>query len=137
MSSRNRFLGACLLVVCGAIALRGELAHWLQNIEANSVLEHALFRSMWMPGGEVVARRPPKGSQAELSKVIAASPAQSDLYSLRALEDEQVLDFTAAEADWKQYVERSADKAAAGMALADYYQRRLKPEEEIGALLAA
>jgi len=52
------------------------------------------------------------------------------LYFLRALEGEQQLDFTAAEADWKSFAEKSADKAAAQLSLADFYHRRLQPLEE-------
>ncbi|HSA91682.1 MAG TPA: hypothetical protein VLE48_01615, partial [Terriglobales bacterium] len=40
------------------------------------------------------------------------------------------------EADWKQYAQSSADKAAGNLALADFYHRRLKPREEIAALAA-
>ena len=53
------------------------------------------------------------------------------MYSLRALEDEQALDFPAAESDWKAYVDNSSDKSNAQLALADFYHRRLRPNEEI------
>src|SRR5208337_2272705 len=53
---------------------------------------------------------------------------------LRALEDEQQLDLTAAESDWKLYVETSVNKTAAQLALADFYQRRLRPQDEIAVL---
>ena len=45
------------------------------------------------------------------------------------------MDFSAAESDWKAYVEKSADKVAAQQALADFYHRRLRPQDEIAALL--
>ncbi len=60
-----------------------------------------------------------------------------NLYSLRALEDEQQLDFTAAEADWKKYTEVASDKGAARLALADFYHRRLRSRDEFNALVAA
>ena len=58
----------------------------------------------------------------------------ADLYSLRALEDEQQLDFAAAESDWKAYVENSSDKINAQLTLADFYHRRVRPSDEIKTL---
>ena len=66
-----------------------------------------------------------------------AQPGNAELYSLRALEDEQQLDFTAAEADCKQYVEKSSDKRSAELALADFYHQRLRPADEIKTLSPA
>ncbi len=82
-------------------------------------------------------RRPPKETRPELAKLIAATPNDAELYSLRALEAEQQLDFAAAEADWKKNIEVSKDRGAARVALADFYHRRLKPVEEFGALSLA
>jgi tetratricopeptide (TPR) repeat protein len=56
------------------------------------------------------------------------------LYSLRALEDEQQLDFKGAESDWKKYVEIASDRGAARIALADYYHRRLESQKEFDTL---
>ena len=61
-------------------------------------------------------RRPPAESVPALSEAIHAQPANAELYSLRALANEQKLDFDAAEADWKQNLEHARDKAAAGIA---------------------
>ena len=72
-------------------------------------------------------RRPPHETRPALTDLIKAQPRNADLYSLRALEDEQQLDFTAAEADWKAYVENSTDKISAQLALADFYHRRSGP----------
>ena len=66
--------------------------------------------------------------------MIKAQPRNAELYSLRALEDEQQLDFTAAESDWKAYVENSSDKISAQLALADFYHHRLRPADEIKTL---
>ncbi len=82
-------------------------------------------------------RRPPVETRAELSKLIASAPGDAELYSLRALEAEQQLDFAAAEADWKKYIEAAKDKGAARVALADYYHRRLQSNDELTALAMA
>ena len=49
-------------------------------------------------------------------------------------EDEQQLDFAGAENDWKKHVELATNKTAAGLSLADFYHRRLRPQDEIAAL---
>ncbi len=100
-------------------------------------MEAAFFRLMALPGGEVAFRRPPSETRAALGELLKKQPGDAGLYSLRALEDEQQLDFTAAEADWKSFVEKSADKPAALLSLADYYHRRLQPLDEIKALSGA
>ena len=92
---------------------------------------------MALPGGEVAFRRPPSETRPALGELLRKQPADAELYSLRALEDEQQLDFAAAEADWKSFAEKSADKLAAQLSLADFYHRRLQPLEEIKALSAA
>ncbi|MGH9668788.1 MAG: hypothetical protein ACRD3A_01575, partial [Terriglobales bacterium] len=74
---------------------------------------------------------------AALSQLISAAPSDAELLSLRALEDEQQLDFAAAEADWKQYAQSAKDPAAGRLALADFYHRRLRPQDEVQALTAA
>ena len=65
---------------------------------------------MSLPSGAVPFRRPPSETRPALGELIKAQPHNAELYSLRALEDEQQLDFTAAESDWKAYVENSSDK---------------------------
>ena len=116
------------------ISALGELPSWIRNIEANSAHEAVFFRTMSLPGGPVLFRRPPRETRSALSDLIKAQPQNSDLYSLRALEDEQYLDAVAAEADWKAYVDKAFDKINARMALADFYQRRLRPDDEIKTL---
>ena len=69
--------------------------------------------------------------------MIAAAPQDGELYSLRALEAEQQLDFSAAEADWKKCIELAKDRGAARVALADFYHRRLTSREEFDALSLA
>ena len=83
-------------------------------------MERAFFRMMPLPYGNVLFRRPPAETRPALGELIQQKPANAELYSLRALEDEQQLDFTAAESDWKLYVEKSANKTAAQLARADF-----------------
>ena len=135
-SSRRRWvaLTAFVLAIGCTISTLGELPSWIRNIEAKSALEAVFFRTMSLPGGPVLFRRPPRETRAALSDLIKAQPQNSALYSLRALEDEQHLDAVAAEADWKTYVDKSSDKINARMALADFYHRRLRPADEIKTL---
>src|SRR5713226_2266355 len=92
---------------------------------------------MALPGGEVAFRRPPGETRPALGELLKKQPGDAELYSLRALEDEQQLDFTAAEADWKSFAEKSMDKPTALLSLADFYHRRLQPLDEIKVLSAA
>ncbi|HEY6263795.1 MAG TPA: tetratricopeptide repeat protein [Candidatus Acidoferrum sp.] len=130
------FAGAVLpLVAAGwAVTARGALPYWILNVEAGTAIECAFFRMMALPYGNVLFRRPPAETRPALGELIQQKPAEAELYSLRGLEDEQQLDFAAAESDWKMYVEKSADKAAAQLALADFYHRRLRPQDEIAEL---
>ena len=113
------------------LAASGALPEWMVNVESKSALEGAFFRIMDMPGGAVLGRRPPAETRTALAELIQGKPNDAELYSLRALEDEQALDFAAAEADWKQYAQRAQDKAAANLAVADFYHRRVRPQDEI------
>jgi cellulose synthase operon protein C len=112
----------------------GELPSWIRNVEARSALESVFFRAMDVPGGEVLHRRPPSETRPALQSLITQQPKDAELYSLLALEDEQQLDFTAAEADWKRFVDASADKTNAELAIADFYHRRLRPQDELKVL---
>jgi tetratricopeptide (TPR) repeat protein len=110
------------------------LSRWLENAEAGSGVEKALYRLMKLPGGEALYRRSPREARPELTALINASKNSAALYSLRALEDEKALDFDAAERDWKSWAQQADDKAGANLDLADFYERRLKPQEELAAL---
>jgi tetratricopeptide (TPR) repeat protein len=127
-------------VVAGGIAVvwtasaLGELPGWIRNIEGKGPLEAVFFRKMTMPGGVVDFRRPPAETRPALSDLIKSQPRQAELYSLRALEDEQQLDFKAAEADWKSYVQAKQSAPDANLALADFYHRRSRPLDEIATL---
>ena len=118
----------------GTVSALGELPLWIRNVEAGTALEAVLFRMMSLPNGAVAFRRPPRETRPALTDLIKDQPHNSDLYSLRALEDEQAIDFSAAESDWKAYLDNSSDKSNAQLALADFYHRRLRPHEEIKTL---
>ena len=135
-SMRTRLLTSALvaIVVGSAAYAAGELPSWIRNIEAKSALEAVFFRLMSVPNAPILFRRPPRETRPALSEMIKAQPHNADLYSLRALEDEQQLDATAAESDWKAYVNTSSDKVNAELALADFYHRRLRPDDEIKTL---
>jgi cellulose synthase operon protein C len=116
------------------VSARATLPSWIRNVEAGSAIEAALFRTMSLPGGAVLFHRPPAETRPALGELIKAQPHNAELYSLRALEDEQQLDFMAAELDWKKNAENAVNKSAAEIALADFYRRRLRPLEEIQVL---
>jgi len=123
-----------VLAIGWTISARGELPSWIRNLEAASALEGVFFRMMSLPGGAVLFRRPPRETRPALAGLIQSQPGNADLYSLRALEDEQQLDVAAAESDWKSYVDHASDKTGAQLALADFYHRRLRPADEIKTL---
>jgi Tfp pilus assembly protein PilF len=132
---RRNFLAAA--AVAAAVAARGELADYIQRLELADRLQGVFFHSATLPGGAVLVRRPPAEARQALSLMITASPNEARLYELRAREAELLLDFTAAEADWKKHAGLVQDRAAGQIALADFYHRRLRPAEEIEALRAA
>jgi predicted Zn-dependent protease len=135
-SSRRGWLALTVFVVVigWTISVFGELPSWISNIEATSALQAVFFRVMSLPGGSAFFRRPPRETRPALTELIKSEPRNADLYSLRALEDEQQLDFAASASDWKSYVDTSSDKISAQLALADFYHRRLRPADEIRTL---
>jgi hypothetical protein len=126
-----------VLALGGFFAARAELTKWAEGINAGNRIGAVFFRNVLLPSGIIPVRRPPKETRPELTKLIVAAPNDAELYSLRALEDEQQLDFAAAEADWKKYADVAADKGAARLALADFYHRRLRSRDEFNVLIAA
>lgn len=131
-SRRTRlWLVAATLIAVSAVA---ELPSWVRNLEAGTAIEAAFFRMMSLPGGAIAFLRPPAETRPALGELIKADQHNAELYSLRAMEDEKQLDFIAAEADWKAYLNNSSDKATAELALADFYHRRVRPTDEIHTL---
>src|SRR5215472_5721307 len=120
-------LPAFVFAIVATLSALGELPAWIRNVESSSKLEAVFFRMMSVAHGAVAFRRPPRETRPELTNLIKTQPGNADLYSLRALEDEQQLDFTAAETDWKAYRAHSSDEINAQFALADFYHRRLRP----------
>ena len=138
-SSSRRHLRLAALVIFftgafGAVAALGELPSWIRNIDAGTALEGVFFRMMLLPNGAVAFRRPPQETRPALAELIKSQPRNAELYSLRAMEDEQQLDFIAAESDWRAYADNSSDKISAQLALAAFYHRRLRPADEIKTL---
>lgn len=111
-----------------------KLAAWLDDTVAGSPIEAALYRAMPLPGGDFLFRKPPQEAGAALERLTANAGSDATLWQLRALEDERALDFAAAERDWKTWVARSSDKPAAELDLANFYARRLRPQDELAAL---
>jgi len=127
-------LAVFLAALGGTVSALGALPSWIRNIDASSAGEAVFFRMMSLPNGAVAFRRPPRETRPALTDLIKTHPRNAELYSLRALEDEQQLDFSAAESDWKAYVENSSDKIGAQLALAGFYHQRLRPADEIKTL---
>ncbi|HKE07705.1 MAG TPA: hypothetical protein VKB48_07725 [Candidatus Acidoferrum sp.] len=131
---------AAAVIVLTSVGLvvraKGDLPAWVRNMEAKTGLERAFFRSMPLPYGEVLFRRPSAETRLALGELAEQQPTDADLYSLRAMEDEQQLDFAAAEKDWKLYVEKAKAKVPAQWDLANFYHRRLRPQDEIATLRA-
>lgn len=126
-----------LLVVVLVLSLftLGWMAVEWKNVESSSTIEAALYRLMPMPMAKVMGLRPPKEAVPLLGDLIQKQPT-AELYSLRAMNEEASLDFSAAESDWKKYVELSPDPGTSQFAVADFYHRRLRPTDEISALNA-
>ena len=110
--------------------MRANLSEWVQNLAIDTGLRGVFFRSMVLPYGAIDGRRPPSETRPALAERIAHSSKDAYLYRLRAGEDELALDFAAAESDWKSYAALAND----GIALADYYHRRLQTAQELAAL---
>jgi tetratricopeptide (TPR) repeat protein len=135
LKSGKWILIAAGLLLGGAWLMRGALEPWVQHIPSGPIIA-ALFRGVGMPGGSVPIRRPPAETRPALSRLISGAPRDAMLYRLRAQEGEGALDFTAAEADWKTYAQTAADPYAAQIELADFYHRRIRPRDELAALMA-
>jgi len=130
-------MGAVAVLLAGVgfvLQAEGDVPAWIRNVEANTSLEHAFFRAMPLPYGQVLFRRPPAETRPALSELVQQQSADAGLYSLRALEDEQQLDFVDAEKDWKLYADKAKDRISARWDLADFYHRRLRAQDEISLL---
>jgi hypothetical protein len=106
----------------------------MQHIVGASSVESALYRAMQLPAVQALYPRPPKEAATQLSQLIASAPGNAELYQLRARAEEQALDETTAEADWKLYVAHAPDPVATRLELANFYERRLMAPQEIAVL---
>jgi len=113
-----------VLLVSGLLA-----QEWVEHLPAGA-LQSVFFRPMTMPWGSVPGRRPPAEAIAELNKRVQTQPGRTELYRLRASEEELAQDFAGAQRDWTEYTRRSQDF----LSLADYFQRRADTQAELAAL---
>ena len=134
---RGAFLCAAVVVCACVLHAGAALPAWVQTVVGGSPIEAALFRMMEVPGMSVLYPRPPAEAVQGLNELVKKIPADVQLYVLRAHAEEESLDFVAAEKDWKAAVAHAQDVADAEMQLADFYHRRLRPKDEVDALLRA
>ena len=128
-------LGAALVVLAAlAAAVRADVPAWLRTIESFSPAEGALYQEMVLGGEHFLGRRPPKQALPLLDRAVQSSPDDLELHSLRAMEEEQALNFDAAERDWQFCAAHASDRAAALFQLADFYHRRMRFRDELQVL---
>ena len=135
-SSRKRLSPARTLassvLVLAAVSVGWAATEW-KRLVSGSAIESALYRLMPLPSAKVLGLRPPHEAVPLLSELMQKQPS-AELYSLRAMNEEAALNFIAAEADWKKNAETDKDRVATQLALADFYARRLRPQDEITTL---
>ena len=139
LSQRERkCLATSAIVVVLAITVYAETPSWVQWLPSASPALSVLYRTVSAPGGgSIPVRRPPKETAPELVALSSRNPSDAALITLTAREYEAQLDFTNAEARWKMLDAASSDRAAGPLALADYYHRRMQPQQELQALTTA
>ena len=132
----KRAAGPAVVMVCLAVfAAQAQLPEWVRFVESNSPLRDVFFQTVVLPSGPIAVERPPNQTHAALTLLLQGGTEDAGLYALRARESERWLDFVAAEKDWKEHASLVADPVGGQLALADFYHRRLRPQEEIDALL--
>ncbi len=120
-----KYFLSLLTLIALVVVGRAALPPWTADVLANSAVEAALFRSMNLPQGAILHVRPPAEARDALTHLIEGKPSP-ELYGLRAREEERAADYAAAEADWKR----------AGLTdLADFYERRNEPQQEVETIL--
>ena len=129
MKSGSKWAGIGFVLSVAGAAAHGELQEWVQHIPQGPMIA-VFFRSVPMPGGSLLIRRPPAETRPALGGLIGAKPKLASFWRLRAQEDEIALDFPAAEADWRKYAQLTSNYTA----LADYFHRREEGAKEIAAL---
>src|SRR5262249_51957627 len=133
----NRALLSVTLVSLLGVTVYAEAPSWVQWLPSNSPALAVLYRMVPSLGGQVAVRRPPRETAVQLAALSLKSPSDTEIIALTAREYEAQLDFTNAEARWKLLDSVSPDHAGSQIQLADYYHRRMQPEQELQALTAA
>ena len=133
----RRALLASPIFLFVALAARAEIPSWLQWLPASSAAANILYRAVPALGGSIPVRRPPRETAVHAGVESAKRPMDAELVTLTAREYEAQLDFVNAEDRWKLLTAISADRAGSQIALADYYHRRMQPQQELQALAAA
>src|SRR5437867_2929372 len=128
---------AVAFLVVFTFAAQAEIPAWVQWLPANSPALSILYRAFPTPAGPTSVRLPPRVTAPPLVLLAARNPLDAELVALSAQEFEAHLDFMQAEARWKLLEAVSADRAASRIALADYYHRRMQPQQELQALASA
>src|SRR5689334_10390579 len=95
-----------------------------------------LYRAVPSIGGSAPIRRPPRETTVNLAVESAKTPMDAELVAMTAREYEANLDFVNAEDRWKLLQSISPDRAGSQIALADYYHRRMQPQQELQTLTA-
>lgn len=127
-----------LLIAAGlAATLAADLPEWISTIEVRHKLEDVFYSTVSFGANTFSWRKPPKETRPALSQQIQQTPAEAQLYFLRAREAEAQLDFAAAETDWAKYAQIAPSRADAWREKAAFHQRRAEPEKELAALLEA
>ena len=120
-----------------AITAYAEAPSWVQWLPVSSSAMSAIYRMVPALGGSVNVRRPPKETVPQLALLSSRNPSDAELVTATAREYEAQLDFKNAEDRWKLLDSVSPDKVDNKVQLADYYHRRLQPEQELQALTEA
>lgn len=126
-----------LLAAGFAFTLAADLPEWISTIEVRHKLEDVFYRPVTFGINVLSWRKAPKETRPALTQQIQQTPADAQLYYLRAREAEAQLDFAAAEADWAKYVQIAPARAQAWQDKAAFHQRRGEPEKELASLLEA
>jgi predicted Zn-dependent protease len=120
-----------------AVAAYAEVPSWIQWLPSTSPALGVLYRMVPSLNGSVPVRRPPAETAPQLVQLSSRTPSDAELIALTAREYEAQLDFTNAEFRWRSLDSASPDRAGNQIQMADYYHRRMQPQQELQALAVA
>ncbi len=132
-----RLVAALAISAVFILVAHAEVPSWLQWMPSSSPAINILYRTVPSIGGPIPVRRPPRETTVNLAAESAKSPTDAELIAVTAREYEAQLDFVNAEDRWKLFQTVSPDRAAGQIALADFYHRRMQPQQELQTLTAA